>query len=71
MMRFNRRFEVMDDVMVEVLRSKTPAERLAVAHGMWRFARNLLRSVLRGQHPDWTEEEINRETARRLLHGAI
>ena len=71
MTRFNPRFEVMDDVMVEVLRSKTPAERLAMAHGMWRYARNLLRSILRGQHPDWTEEEINRETARRLSHGAI
>jgi hypothetical protein len=68
---FNRRFEVMDDVMVPVLRAKTPAERLAIAHGMWLSARDMLRSILRGQHPDWTEEQVNRETARRLSHGAV
>jgi hypothetical protein len=71
MRKINPRFEVMDDLMVEVLRQKTPAERLAISHGMWRFARELLRSALRAQHPDWSEEQICQEMARRLSHGAV
>ena len=30
--------EMMDDAMADVLRAKTPAERLAIANGMWRSA---------------------------------
>jgi hypothetical protein len=71
MHKVNPRIEVMDDLMAEVLRQKTPAERLAISHGMWRFARELLRSALRAQHPDWSEEQVHRETARRLSHGAV
>jgi hypothetical protein len=71
MRKLNRRFEVMDEGMVEVLRKKTPAERLAIAQGMWRYARDLLRATLWGQHRDWSEEQINRETARRLSHGTV
>jgi hypothetical protein len=70
-MKHNLRFEIMDEAMVEVLRKKTPAERLAIGQGMWRYARDLLRSTLRGQHPDWTPEQIDREVARRLSHGAV
>jgi hypothetical protein len=71
MRKINPNFEVMDDTMAEVLRRKTPAERLAIGMGMWTYARDLLRAVLRGQHPDWTDEQINREVARRLSHGAV
>ena len=65
------KIEVVDDQMTAVLRSKSPAERLAIAHGMWRSAQRLLDSALRGQHPDWTDEQIEREVARRLSHGAV
>jgi hypothetical protein len=61
----------MDDCMVPILRAKTPTERLAIAHGMWRFARDMIASVLRGEHPDWTDEQIQREVARRISHGAV
>jgi hypothetical protein len=50
------------------LRSKTPAERLAIAWGMWTFARDTLRRSVAAQHPDWSEDEVNREAARRLAH---
>lgn len=63
--------EIMDDVMAEVLRAKTPAERLAIANGMWRSARRMLESILRSERPDWTDEEIRREVARRMSHGAV
>jgi Rv0078B-related antitoxin len=66
-----RRYEMVDDVMVEVLRTKTPDEKLAMADSMWRMARDLIRDKLRQDHPDWSEDQIARETARRLSHGAI
>ncbi|GAB4135169.1 MAG: hypothetical protein Tsb009_01170 [Planctomycetaceae bacterium] len=56
--------------MAEVLRQKTGAERLAIANRMWCSAREMIRHHLRQEHPDWTDEEIQRETARRMSHGA-
>ena len=66
-----RTLEVVDETMAQVLRDKTEAERLAIANGLWVFARDLLRSVLRQEHPDWTDEQLQREAARRLSHGAV
>ena len=63
--------EILDDAMADILRRKTPAERLAIANGMWKFARDMLRANLVREHPDWTAEEVNRMVARRLSHGAI
>jgi Rv0078B-related antitoxin len=64
------RYELIDDQMAEVLRAKTPFERLAMAESMRRMARGLIRDKLRFDHPDWTADQIDREVARRLLHGA-
>jgi hypothetical protein len=63
--------EVPDDAMCEILRKKTPAERLAIAFGMWKFARDMIRANLRHEHPEWSSEQIEREAARRLSHGAV
>lgn len=57
----------MDDAMAEILRRKTGAERLAIANDMFVSVRSMLRSHVRCQHPDWTDSEVNRETARRML----
>ncbi len=62
--------EIIDPMMVEILRKKTPAERLKVAFGMWESARVMIRGVLRQQHPEWSESQILRESAWRLSHGA-
>ena len=57
-MRLDRgQIEVLDDEMVQVLRRKSGAERLAIA------------SMLRAEHPEWDEHQVNEETARRLSHG--
>jgi hypothetical protein len=64
------RFEVVDDEMAEVLRAKTPAERLAIGFGLWRSARVMLSAMLRSQHPDWTGERVEREVSARLSHGS-
>ncbi len=64
------RVEILDDAMAAVLRAKSPAERLAIANGMWRSARRIIEAVLRAEQPDWTDEQIRREVARRMSHGA-
>jgi hypothetical protein len=66
-----RQVEVVDDDMARVLRSKTGAERLKIAFGMFTSARRMLLSHLGASHPDWSQAEILRETARRLSHGAV
>lgn len=71
-MRLDRgQIEVVDDAVAEILRSKTPSERLQIASGLWSFGRELVVNVLRSQHPDWDERKIAREAARRLSHGAV
>ena len=70
-MRLNAdRIEVMDDAMAEVYRRKSTAERLAVAHGMWRYARMRLLAAVKWQHPEWDDDAIRREVSRRLMHGS-
>ena len=71
MSRDLRRIEVIDDAMAEILRRKTPAERLAIGFGLWRSAQKLLRGQLASLHPEWDSERLNREVARRLSHGIV
>ena len=65
------RIEVMDDDMARVLRTKTGAERLKIASDMFSSARKMIASLLASEHPDWTEEQVQRETSRRISHGAV
>jgi hypothetical protein len=62
--------EVLDEAMAEVLRGKTPAERIAMVFDAERTMRLLLRANLLWQHPDWSAQQIADETARRFSHGA-
>jgi hypothetical protein len=64
-------FEMVDDEMARILREKTGAERLKIASDMFASARRMLASHLRSEHPDWSEEQIQREVARRISHGAV
>jgi hypothetical protein len=66
-----RNIEVMDDQMAAVLRAKTGAQRLQIADRMFAFARDHLAARLRQEHPDWPEQQVRREVARRLSHGAV
>ena len=65
------RIEVIDEDMTRILRAKTGAERLRIASSMFTSARRMLLSHLTAEHPDWTREEVLREAAKRLSHGAI
>ena len=42
-----------------------------MASRMFSSARRMLINSLRAEHPDWDEQQINREAARRLSHGAV
>lgn len=66
-----KRYEIVDDTMAEVLRAKSPGQRLAMVDGMWRMARDLIRGKLRQDHPEWSEEQLTHETARRMSRGAF
>jgi len=66
-----RRIEVMDEAMAQVLRRKTPAERIAIGFGLWRSAQKILRGQLASLHPEWDARRLEREVARRLSHGAV
>jgi len=66
-----RNFEVLDDDMAEVFRAMTGAQRLKIASDMFASARRMIASHLAAEHPDWDEQRIQEETARRLSHGAV
>ena len=63
--------EIIDKMMVDVLREKTPAQRLEIASGMWDSARVMIGGVLRQEHPEWNDEAILQEIARRISHGKV
>jgi hypothetical protein len=66
-----RNFEVLDDEMARVYRAMSGAERLKIASDMYRSARRMIASHLAAEHPDWDEQRLREETARRLSHGAV
>ena len=63
--------EMMDPMMVEIMRNKTPAERLAIACGMWESARAIIGGTVRQEHPDWSQETVNQEIVRRISRGVV
>lgn len=66
-MRLDRgQIECPDDRMVEIYKKKSPMERVKIASEMWESARLQIRAVLRSLHPDWQDEEIQKEVIKRL-----
>lgn len=66
-----RNIEIVDDRMAALLRSRSEAERFAMIDKFWRFARQLIRSTVEQEHPDWPEPRVRREVARRMSRGAL
>ncbi len=64
-------FDFVDDAMADVLRQKSEVERLRIGFRMWKSARVILRAAIETDHPDWNEEQVNREIARRISHGVV
>jgi hypothetical protein len=38
---------------------------------MYLFARRMIRGQVAANHPDWTEEQVTQETARRISNGSV
>ncbi len=64
-----RSVEIVDEDVARILRSKTGAERLSIAFGLYTSARRMLTSMLRADHSDWSEQQVREEVVRRLSHG--
>jgi len=64
-------FDRPDPRVIDVLRTKTPEERLSIAFGMWAAARKMLVNLLAEQHPAWDQDRLQIEVARRLSHGSV
>jgi hypothetical protein len=60
---------LLDADVVDVLRRKTPTERLAMSFAANRTMRLRLEGHLRTYHPDWDTPTIMREIARRMSRG--
>jgi hypothetical protein len=68
----NRRpcVELLDPAMVQVLRRKTPTERVAMIFAANRTMRLRLEGHLRSRHPDRNDQAVMQEIARRMSRGA-
>ena len=64
------RVERMDEATLEMLKSKTPAERLAIAFDCNRTMRLRLEGHIRTYHPDWDGAQVAAKIARRMSCGA-
>ena len=64
-----RRIEILEPEMIEVLRNKSPTERVAMVFDANRTMRLRIEGHLLTQHPDWTGEQVTAEIARRMLIG--
>lgn len=64
-----KRIEVIDPEVAAILRTKTPAERIAMIFAANRTMRLVIEGRLRTDHPDWSDEEIQAGVARRFLRG--
>ncbi|MDP2915587.1 MAG: hypothetical protein Q8O91_09070 [Candidatus Aminicenantes bacterium] len=59
-----------DETMISIYKEKTPQQRLEISFGLWSFARSLVKAGLETLHPDWPEQAIEEETAKRMLNAA-
>lgn len=64
-----RRIELLDPTVVAILKTKTPAEKLAMAFASNRLVRLRLAGHFRTIHPDWSDSEVNAAVARRVVNG--
>ena len=64
------RVESVDDQMAAIFREKSVAERLEIAFGASRLVRLRLEAHISTLHPEWKEEDVAKEVARRISCGS-
>jgi hypothetical protein len=62
--------EVVEEAVADVLRRKTPAQKVEMISAAHRTARILMAAGIRHRHPDWDELQVEAAVLRRLLGGA-
>jgi ABC-type transport system involved in cytochrome bd biosynthesis fused ATPase/permease subunit len=62
--------EVVDDRVAEILKTKSGRERLNMVWDAWTFFEKTVRAYLKNRHPEWTDEQIQKEIVRRVTHGS-
>lgn len=67
--KIERPIEVVDDAVADVLRRKSPAERLELIFAANRTARILAEAGARHAHPEWDDAQIAAEVVRRVTGG--
>ncbi len=65
----SKRIEVLDDIMVDVLRCKTVTERVEMVFAANRTVRLVIEGSLRTRHPNWSDKQLAAEIARRMADG--
>lgn len=50
-----------NDIQIDVLKKMTGGQKLKLAMRLYWSARRLKAAWLRQQHPDWTEEQVQRQ----------
>jgi hypothetical protein len=65
------RIEMVDDLMAQILRKKSPAERIEIGFKIWSAARKMLTAHLKSIHPEWDDLQISQEVAKSLSHGLV
>lgn len=63
--------EVVDPFVAKCLRERTIAERVAMVFDANRTMRGLIEARVRMNQPDWSDQEVAAEIARRMLHGTV
>jgi len=58
-----------DEEYIRVLRAMTPEQKLRAAEGLYDSARELKAAVLRQDHPEWTETQIQHAVSEWLLNA--
>ena len=61
------RIEAVHPEVARALRALSGMERLRLAHETWELTRERLGAYLAARHPDWRQDQIEKEVARRLL----
>lgn len=61
--------EVVDDKVAEIIKTKSGPERLSMVWDAWSFFEKRITAHLKSMHPEWTEEQIQKEIVRRVTYG--
>lgn len=66
-----RNIEVVDSVTAKFLRRQSPSESLRQVSSSHELAAHLVRGGIRGEHPDWSEAQVQAEAEKRMFGDSV